>query len=147
MRAAPDLYFDLVAQVRMPRWTRGRVALIGDAAYSPSPVTGLGTSLALVGAYVLAGELADAEGDFSRAFDGYDAGIRDYAELCQQLPPGGLEGMLPRTRRAMWIRNQSMRLMTRWPLRGLVAGMFRKADAITLKDYSEHVGTSLISAA
>jgi 2-polyprenyl-6-methoxyphenol hydroxylase-like FAD-dependent oxidoreductase len=58
MHAADDFVLDPIAQVHLPAWTRGRVALLGDAAWSPTPLTGLGTSLALVGAYVLAGELA-----------------------------------------------------------------------------------------
>jgi hypothetical protein len=61
--------------------------------------------------------------------------MRDYVKQCQKLPPGGLEGMLPRTRPAIWMRNLSMRLMTRWPVRSLVAGLFQKADAIVLENY------------
>jgi 2-polyprenyl-6-methoxyphenol hydroxylase-like FAD-dependent oxidoreductase len=113
MRDVPDFYFDLVAQVRMPRWTRGRIALLGDAGYSPSPVTGLGTSLALVGAYVLAGELARAGGAHEAAFVRYESVMREYVKQCQELPPGGIQGMLPRTRLAIWLRNFSMRMMTR----------------------------------
>jgi len=56
--AAPDFYFDAIAQVQLDRWSDGRVALLGDAAFCPSPFSGQGTSLAIVGAYVLAGELA-----------------------------------------------------------------------------------------
>ena len=52
------LYFDAVGQARLPSWSSGRVALLGDAAYCSSPVSGMSTSLALTGAYVLAGELA-----------------------------------------------------------------------------------------
>ena len=132
---ASDFYFDLVAQVRMERWTRGRVALLGDAACSPSPVTGLGTSLALVGAYVLAGELARSNGAHDAALPRYQSVMRDYVKQCQVLPPGGLEGILPRTSPAIWLRNMSMRIMTRWPVRGLVAGMFHRADAIVLDNY------------
>jgi 2-polyprenyl-6-methoxyphenol hydroxylase-like FAD-dependent oxidoreductase len=133
--SARDFYFDLIAQVRMGRFTCGRVALVGDAGYSPSPVTGLGTSLALVGAYVLAGELARSGGAYDVAFARYESVMRPYMNQCQELPPGGLEGMLPRTRRAIWMRNLSMRMMTRWPVRNLVAGLFQKADAIVLEDY------------
>jgi hypothetical protein len=61
--------------------------------------------------------------------------MRDYVKQCEELPPGGLEGILPRTREAMWIRNVSMRMMTHWPVPNLVAGMFHKADAIVLEDY------------
>jgi 2-polyprenyl-6-methoxyphenol hydroxylase-like FAD-dependent oxidoreductase len=135
MREVADFYFDLVAQVKMPRWTRGRVALVGDAGYSPSPVTGLGTSLALVGACVLAGELARSDGAYGTAFARYESVMRDYVKQCQELPPGGIQGMLPRTRPAIWMRNLSMRMMTHWPVRNLVAGMFNKADAIELEDY------------
>jgi 2-polyprenyl-6-methoxyphenol hydroxylase-like FAD-dependent oxidoreductase len=135
MSSARDFYFDLIAQVRMERFTSGRVALVGDAGYSPSPVTGLGTSLALVGAYVLAGELGRSGGACDVAFPRYESVMRDYVTQCQKLPPGGLEGMLPRTRPAIWMRNLSMRLMTRWPVRSLVAGLFQKADAIVLEDY------------
>ena len=51
MRTAPDFYFDSVGQVHLGTWSGGRVALLGDAGYSPSPLTGLGTSLALFGAH------------------------------------------------------------------------------------------------
>jgi 2-polyprenyl-6-methoxyphenol hydroxylase-like FAD-dependent oxidoreductase len=136
MCSAPDFYFDLLAQVRMKRVTRGRVALLGDAGYSPSPVTGVGTSLALVGAYVLAGELVRSNWAYDAAFARYELVMRDYVKQCQELPPLGLEGMLPRTRASMWMRNLSMRMMTRWPVRDLVAGLFQKADAIPLEDYA-----------
>jgi len=135
MQTAPDFYFDLIGQVRMQHWTRGRVALLGDAAYSPSPLTGLGTSLAIVSAYVLAGELAAADGDHRVAFTSYEAELRSYVKQCQQLPPGALSGMLPRTSAAMWLRNWSIRLMTAWPWRQLVGGQFHKADRITLREY------------
>jgi 2-polyprenyl-6-methoxyphenol hydroxylase-like FAD-dependent oxidoreductase len=145
--SARDFYFDLIAQVRMERFTCGRVALVGDAGYSPSPVTGLGTSLALVGAYVLAGELARSCGAYDVAFARYESVMRPYVNQCQALPPGGLEGMLPRTRRAIWIRNLSMRMMTRWPVRNLVAGLFQKADAIALEDYVTSAPAELTMAA
>ena len=60
MDTAPDLYFDSVSKVKMDNWSRGRIALLGDAGYCPSSLSGMGTGLALVGAYVLAGELATA---------------------------------------------------------------------------------------
>jgi 2-polyprenyl-6-methoxyphenol hydroxylase-like FAD-dependent oxidoreductase len=147
MSSAPDFYFDLIAQVRMQRFTCGRVALVGDAGYSPSPVTGLGTSLALVGAYVLAGELARSGGAYDVAFARYESVMRPYVNQCQELPPGGLEGMLPRTRRAIWMRNLSMRMMTRWPVGNLVAGLFQKADAVALEDYVTSAPAELAMAA
>lgn len=135
MGTAADFYFDLIAQVRMEQWVRDRVALVGDAGYSPSPVTGLGTSMALVGACVLAGEIARSNGSHGVALARYQSAMRHYVKQCQKLPPGGLQGMLPRTRAAIWMRNVSMRMMKQWPVRNLVAGLFHKADAIVLDSY------------
>ena len=63
MPEATDWYFDVAAQVDLAEFARGRVALVGDAGYCASPMSGQGSSLALIGAYVLAGELAAASGD------------------------------------------------------------------------------------
>jgi 2-polyprenyl-6-methoxyphenol hydroxylase-like FAD-dependent oxidoreductase len=78
MRGASDFYFDDVSQIRMDRWSNGRVALVGDAACGPTLITGQGTSMALVGAYVLAGELASAGGDYRTAFARYEQECRRY---------------------------------------------------------------------
>jgi len=85
MRAAPDFYFDELAQIVMDRWDRGRVVLAGDAAHCSSPMSGQGTSLALLGAYILAGELARAQGDHERGFANYDSAFRGYVERTQRL--------------------------------------------------------------
>jgi 2-polyprenyl-6-methoxyphenol hydroxylase-like FAD-dependent oxidoreductase len=66
MFTTDDFYFGALAQVRMESWSKGRVTLVGDAAYCPSPFTGQGTSLALIGAFVLARELARSPKDFAR---------------------------------------------------------------------------------
>lgn len=81
MGQAPDFYFDAMAQVRMPSWHTGRVALLGDAGYCPSPLSGQGTSLALVGAYVLAA----AGDDHQAGFAAYDRRMRPFVELNQAL--------------------------------------------------------------
>jgi 2-polyprenyl-6-methoxyphenol hydroxylase-like FAD-dependent oxidoreductase len=97
----------------------------------------MGTSLALVGAYVLAGELARADGDHERAFRAYEERMRPYVRQGQELPPGGMEGYAPRTRLAIRLRVLSMRLMITRPLKGLAKKMFfSKADAIDLPDYA-----------
>ena len=85
MRTAPDFYFDGLAQIVMDRWATGRVVLAGDAAHCSSPMSGQGTSLALLGAYILAGELADADHDHERGFANYDATFRGYVERTQRL--------------------------------------------------------------
>ena len=92
MRGAPDFFFDSMGQVHLDHWSAGRTALVGDAGYCPTPLTGLGTSLALVGAYVLAGELAAARGDHRIAFTRYEEVIRAYVAQSQKLPPGGASG-------------------------------------------------------
>lgn len=81
----PDFYLDQVAQVVMDRWSSGRVALLGDAAFSSSPMSGQGTGLALVGAYVLAGELASAGWDPKAGFARYEARMRSYVEANQEI--------------------------------------------------------------
>lgn len=82
---APDFSFDSMSQIHLDRWSRGRVVLIGDAGYCGSPMSGQGTSMALVGAYVLAGELKAASGDHEAAFASYETEIRDYVAQNQQL--------------------------------------------------------------
>jgi 2-polyprenyl-6-methoxyphenol hydroxylase-like FAD-dependent oxidoreductase len=129
-----QLLVNEVARVDCERWADGRVVLLGDAGYSPSPLTGLGTSLALVGAYVLAGELAAAGGNHATAFAAYEREMRDYVAQCQKLPPGGIKGMLPRGAAGIRLRDLSMRMMTRWPMRQMLAKQFQKSDGIVLKD-------------
>ncbi|WP_084526087.1 FAD-dependent monooxygenase [Nocardia vaccinii] len=82
---APDFYLDQVAQVKMDRWSSGRVGLLGDAAFSSSPLSGQGTGLALVGAYLLAGELAAAEWDPEAGFAAYEGRMRSFVEANQEI--------------------------------------------------------------
>jgi 2-polyprenyl-6-methoxyphenol hydroxylase-like FAD-dependent oxidoreductase len=135
MHASDDFVLDSMAQVHLPAWSRGRVALLGDAAWSPTPLTGLGTSLALVGAYVLAGELAAAGGDPAVAFPRYEQVLRSYVSGAQKLPPGGVRGYAPMGALDIRLRSASMRWMTRWPLRPLIARQFAKAGDIALPAY------------
>ena len=85
MSASDDFYFDSVSQVEMKSWTKGRVALLGDAGYSASPISGQGNNLALVGAYVLAGELKQAGGNYNRAFNRYNELLHPFVEANQKL--------------------------------------------------------------
>ncbi|MBF6465652.1 FAD-dependent monooxygenase [Nocardia beijingensis] len=82
---SPDFYLDQVAQVVMDRWSSGRVGLLGDAAFSSSPMSGQGTGLALVGAYLLAGELAAAGWDPEAGFAGYERRMRSFVEANQEI--------------------------------------------------------------
>jgi 2-polyprenyl-6-methoxyphenol hydroxylase-like FAD-dependent oxidoreductase len=82
-----DLYFEVVGQVHAQRWSKGPVVLLGDAAYCPSPVTGMGTTLAVVGAYVLAGEIAKHTA-LRDGMAGYERIMRPWVNQAQKLPPG-----------------------------------------------------------
>ncbi|MCC9308082.1 FAD-dependent monooxygenase [Kitasatospora sp. RB6PN24] len=135
LRTAPDFTFDPMGQVHLDSWSRGRTVLLGDAGYCATPLTGLGTSLALVGAYVLAGELAAAAGDHRTAFRAYDRIMRPYVDQAQELPPGGAKGYAPSSALAIRLRAMSMRSMTRWPMRAILAAQFAKAGNIDLPDY------------
>ncbi|MGZ3144045.1 FAD-dependent monooxygenase [Lentzea chajnantorensis] len=108
MRSAEDLFFDTVSQIRMPHWSSGRVALVGDAAYAPSFLTGQGSSLALVGAYVLAGHLGTAP-DHAAAFAAYERGTRPFVEANQNLVREGDAELFPGTAEALAARNAALR--------------------------------------
>ncbi len=88
MHESDDFYMQHIAQVRMNRWSSGRVALAGDAGYAPSPFTGMGTSLAFIGAYVLAGEISRQPNNIPAALESYERVLRPYVESIQKLPPG-----------------------------------------------------------
>jgi 2-polyprenyl-6-methoxyphenol hydroxylase-like FAD-dependent oxidoreductase len=136
MRHADDLYFDAVSQVHLDRWSRGRVVLLGDAAWCPSPLSGMGTGLAMVGAYVLAGELAAAGDDHRVAFARYEQILRDYAIGCQKSAQGVSRMMVPESKLALWVMNQSLKLMPYMPWKNAMANSARKtAGAVTLSDY------------
>lgn len=135
MPGAPDFYFDAICQVHVDRWWRGRVVLVGDAGYCGSPLAGLGTSLSIVGAYVLAGELAARPDDPEAAFAAYQAEMKDYVAKALELPPGGVKGYAPNSALMIRLRNLSMRMMMRWPMKQMVAKQFQKSDGIVLKNY------------
>ncbi len=139
----PELYFDAISQVHIDRLCNGRVVLLGDAGYGAT-VGGLGTGLAIVCSYVLAGELAAAGGDYRLAFARYEEQIRDYAQGCQKLAAGAGPFLAPRTRAAIWRRNQMYRMLALPPLAGLFNTMTTKAaSAITLEDYPAATGGSI----
>jgi 2-polyprenyl-6-methoxyphenol hydroxylase-like FAD-dependent oxidoreductase len=81
----PDFYLDQIAQVVMEKWSSGRVGLLGDAAFSSSPMSGQGTGLALVGAYLLAGDLAAAGWDPEAGFAAYEGRMRSFVEANQEI--------------------------------------------------------------
>jgi len=134
---ASDFYFDEICQIHMPTWSDGRIALVGDAAYCPSPLSGQGTSLALVGAYVLAGELKAANGDYNKSFISYEKEMRNFVEKNQKIGLLTAGGMIEKSNFKILLRNA----MLRFPI--LMNGMFKMitkmiakaANDIELKDY------------
>jgi 2-polyprenyl-6-methoxyphenol hydroxylase-like FAD-dependent oxidoreductase len=137
MRTAEDFFFDTVSQIRMPRWTSRRVALVGDAAYAPALLSGQGTSLALVGAYVLAGELAAAGGDPAVAFPAYEQAMRPFVERNQRLARSGGAALIPRTRAGLWLRNRLFAALPHLgPAKRLLSGRIDEAArSFPLPDY------------
>ncbi|WP_300180413.1 FAD-binding domain [Bradyrhizobium sp.] len=83
---AAEVYFDRVSQIRMTDWSKGRIVLLGDAAFCVSLLAGQGSALAMISAYVLAGELAAAGGQYRQAFDNYEARLRSFIETKQRAP-------------------------------------------------------------
>ena len=85
---ATDFYFQVVQQIKMSKWSKSRVVCLGDAAYAPTPLTGMGTSLAITGAYILAGELSKLhDGEHpSKALEAYESIFRPFVEEVQKIP-------------------------------------------------------------
>ena len=141
MEDAPDFYFDSVAQVHLPHWSKGRVVLVGDAGYAPSPLSGQGTSVAIVGAYVLAGELAAAQGNYQIAFSQYETELRNFVKKNQDLVEISLAHMTGQQNSSMvWWYNQLTQVLPE----GVVIELFKKwgvknindaANGLKLKNY------------
>jgi 2-polyprenyl-6-methoxyphenol hydroxylase-like FAD-dependent oxidoreductase len=137
MKESTDFYFDEICQIHMPTWSKGRITLVGDAAYCPSPLSGQGSSLALVGAYVLAGELKAAQGNYHRAFVSYEKEMRKFVEENQKIGLVAAGGIIESSKSKILLRN----LMLRLPI--LMGAMFKMitkmivkaSNGIALKDY------------
>lgn len=140
-READDFYFDAFAQIHMDTCSSGRVTLIGDAGYCASPLNGLGTSLALVGAYVLAGELGPADDTgvdgtrLAAALDRYQTVMRPSVERCQNLV-NSTERYAPNSTADIIITAMAMKYMQRWPFRSFAERKwFTTGDAVEVPDY------------
>jgi 2-polyprenyl-6-methoxyphenol hydroxylase-like FAD-dependent oxidoreductase len=131
---ADDLYFDQVSQIKMPGWSRGRVALVGDAAFCVSLTAGQGSALAMTGAYTLAGELVKAAGRHEAAFPNYEARLRDYLGAKQKGAERFSAAFAPRTRWGLFLRNQ---VINACALPGLSTLTFGGGivDTLSLPDY------------
>ncbi|WP_246486417.1 hypothetical protein [Kribbella qitaiheensis] len=101
------MYFDSISRVDVDRWSTGRIALLGDAGYGAT-VGGMGTSTAIVAAYVLAGELAESDGDHTAAFQAYERGLRKPVRACQSGGDRTGKFLAPATRFGAAFRNRTM---------------------------------------
>jgi 2-polyprenyl-6-methoxyphenol hydroxylase-like FAD-dependent oxidoreductase len=106
VRSSKSFYFDKLCQIRMPSWTKGRVALVGDAGYCPSPAAGMGGALAIDGAAALADAMRDHGRNFEFAFRAYNERFRPFIEQVQaEAVRTGLETLVPMTEEAIRARN------------------------------------------
>ncbi|MFJ8728917.1 FAD-dependent oxidoreductase [Streptomyces bauhiniae] len=124
--ASEDVYVDGLTQIRMPTWHRGRVCLVGDAAWCVTPMGGGGASLALTSGYVLAAGLSAA--DTEAALSAYESWMRPLVDSVQKLPPGVVRMAYPRTRLGLALRTLVMRALTSPLLAPVTARLTRVAD-------------------
>ncbi|WP_433733808.1 FAD-dependent monooxygenase [Nocardia sp. CA-129566] len=135
MSTSPDFYFDMLARVDMPSLSNGRVTLLGDSGFCGSPMTGMGTAMAIVGAYVLAGEIASAPDDLAKAQTRYAEIVTPFLDKAKELPGGGIKMMLPTSRIGTRMAHVTMRLMTSRVLRPVMMKMMTDTDDYMLPSY------------
>ena len=137
----PAFYFDSISQVRMDTWSRGRVTLVGDAGYCPGPAVGGSTSLAVVGAYVLAGELARASGDHERAFPAYERTMAEYVRGSHTAALSAAKTLVPTSRLGVHGLAHGAHLISTLPaglsraLLRLTTRSARLYNSMTVEDY------------
>jgi 2-polyprenyl-6-methoxyphenol hydroxylase-like FAD-dependent oxidoreductase len=143
MMECKDFYMQQIAQVKMPEWSKGHVALLGDAAYCPSPISGVvsnellrhiydltnttqGAGAAIVGAYVLAGELSKSPEDIPSALKRYEARTRTFVDQVQKLVPGAPQVANPQTSWGIMLFNKTTGFLSHPALRrfGSLVGKF-----------------------
>ena len=143
----PSFYFDSITQLQLDTWSSGRVTLVGDAGYCPGPAVGGSTSLAVVGAYVLAGELARARGDYAAAFAAYESTMREPVLRSRAFARGAAKSLIPSSRAAAWAMRQAVQLVSMLPasLTRAVAKLNTKSlrmhDSMRVPDYSRGLAT------
>lgn len=141
----PAFYFDSITQLQLDTWSRGRVTLVGDAGYCPGPAVGGSTSLSVLGAYVLAGELAQAGGDHERAFASYASEMGEPVRRSRAFARGVAKSLIPRSRVGVWALTRGIQLVSVLPagLTKAVAKLNAKGvrlyDSMQFKEYTTPV--------
>lgn len=135
LKQTDDLYFEVLRQVKMDRWSQGRVALTGDAAWCATPISGIGTTLAVTGAYVLAGELANHD-RHEDAFQAYDKLMRPFAEQGQGTPDVFKSMNYPKSRLGIAAQQVALGVLSKPVLRDIFIKLgMRESDDIELPHY------------
>lgn len=134
LESSTDLYFDRVSQIVMPQWSKGRIALIGDACACPSLLAGEGSAMAMAEAYTLAGELDAAGEDYERAFQAYEQRLRPYVERKQKGARGFASSFVPKSTWGLWLRSMILNAVTRLGLTRLLFGA-QLRDRMKLENY------------
>lgn len=141
---AKDIYIEYSAQIKAQTLYTpgGKIGMIGDAAYCGTAFTGAGTTLSLVGAYILAGELAKHAGDTKAGFEGYEEFMAPFAKKCQELVPG-LPGIaLPESEMGIRLLHGIIGIIAwlsrRWIVKRLMGAMGGEEARKALPDYSKY---------
>jgi len=136
-------YFDSITQLQLDTWSSGRVTLVGDAGYCPGPAVGGSTSLAVLGAYVLAGELAEANGDYAQAFEAYEREMKTPVLRSRAFARGAAKTVIPGSAASVWAVTRGAQLVSLLPgaLTRTVAKLntsgVRMYDSMRVKDYHQ----------
>lgn len=129
-----DFYFDSISQIKMENWSNGRISLVGDACYCPSLLSGKGSTLAMVGAYILAGELKLANGNYKPAFAQYENIFKPFIDKKQKSAQSFAKSFVPKSNFGIWLRNQVFKLMSFPLLTNMLFNQFKDKE-LKLKDY------------
>lgn len=139
-------YFDSITQLRMDTWSKGRVTLVGDAGYCPGPAVGGSTTLAVVGAYILAGELARAGGDHEKAYPAYERAMTAHVRGSREVALSAAKTLVPTSRFGVTGLVQGARLISALPaapgraLLRLTTKSARLYNSMTIEDYPADQG-------
>lgn len=118
----------------MDNWHKGRIALVGDAGYCPSLLSGKGSTLAMVGAYILSGELKLANGDYKTAFEQYKIMFKPFMDKKQKAARSFAKSFIPKSNFGIWLRNKVFKLMSSSLFSKLFLNQFKDSE-LKLKEY------------
>ena len=145
LQSANDFYFEAIGQVKMDHWSQGRVSLVGDAGYCASPLSGMGTTLAFIGAYILAGELGRHQ-DHTMAFRQYETLMRPYVARALKIPPMTMRFAYPRTSFGIGLSNAVLSLAAKPAITRLIAKLTatKTPEKILLPDYETLLASKML---